>query len=408
MNTTAIISEYNPFHNGHRLHIEKARELIGADFVVAVMSGNFVQRGEPAIFDKFLRTRCALLNGVDLVIEMPVLSACAAGQYFAEGAIKVLNAANIVDNIFFGSEIGDINVLKKTADIMLDEKKSVSNALKLNLSRGMSFPAARADAFSGSDEEVSSVLCSPNNILAIEYLKALHLTKSKIKPFTMQRVIADYHSEEILGEISSATAVRKAILNGNLAGAYLSVPENIRDLYQNAIDNENIFALDNLSRIFHYIIKTKPKSEIAKSLDISEGLENRIISASEQNYLISDIIQKVKTKRYTLSKIRRIILQILLNTTKESFGEFNNKTIPYIRVLGFKKSSEHLLKELHRQASVPAITNLKQAKNLLDERRHNMLEYELMTSDIYALSQNCYISNPKRKGFEYGMPIVIV
>ncbi|MCL2874112.1 MAG: nucleotidyltransferase [Defluviitaleaceae bacterium] len=408
MKVTGIVSEYNPFHNGHKLHVETARISSASDYVIAVMSGNFVQRGEPAIFDKHLRTKAALLNGVDLVLEIPFFAACAAGEYFAEGAIKVLNATNITNSLCFGSECGDIDLIKKTANMMLSENKSVSTALRHNLATGMSFPDARARAFAEADESARQVLESPNNILAVEYVKAINLSKSRIEPCTIKRVLADYHSEQILGEVSSATAVRKAMLTRNISGAFESVPENTRYLYQEALANENIAAFDNLSHIFHYIIKTKSKKEIAMALDISEGIENRIIAAAEEHYKISDIMQKIKTKRYTMSKIRRIILQIILGISKENFAAYRSKTLPYIRVLGFKKSSENLLKELYRESSVHIITNLKQAHDLLCSKGLNMLEYEMMTSDIYYISQNSYSSYTKRKNIEYGIPLVVV
>ena len=408
MRVTGIIAEYNPFHNGHKTHAEMARSASSADYVIAVMSGNFVQRGETALFDKYLRTRAALLNGVDLVIEIPIFSACAAGEYFAEGAIKALNLTNITDSICFGTECGDINLIKKTADMMMLEDKNISDSLKLNLSKGMSFPQSRGKAFADADEAAGQVLESPNNILAVEYIKALSITKSHIKPYAVQRVLAPHNSDQILGEISSATAVRKALLSGNVSEALTAVPQNTQMLYKEAFACGDVAVLDNLSHIFHYIIKTKPKKEIAAALDISEGLENRIISAAEKHFKISDIISDVKTKRYTMSKIRRIILQIILGISKENFAGYRGRTLPYIRVLGFRQSAELLLKELYRESSAPVITNLKQANNILNAKGLNMLEWEMTANDVYYIAQNSYLTCPKRRNFEYGMPLVVL
>ena len=408
MRVTGIISEYNPFHNGHKLHIEMSRADSSADYVIAFMSGNFVQRGEPAIFDKYLRAKAALLNGVDLVIEIPTFAACAAGEYFAEGAIKTLNLTNITSSVCFGAECGNITLIEKAADMIMNEKESISKSLRLNLSKGMSFPMARARAFADADKSIGHMLESPNNILGIEYIKAIKSTKSRIKPYAVQRVLADHHSEQIFGEISSATAVRKALLSEGIGNAFEAVPKNTQKLYKEAFVNEKVALLDNLSHIFHYIIKTKTSEEIATALDISEGLENRIISASENHYKISDIITEIKTKRYTLSKIRRIILQIILDISKETFAAYRSKTLPYIRVLGFRRSAEMLLKELYRESSAPVITNLKQANNILNAKGLEMLKLEMRASDIYYIAQSSYFTSSGKKNYEYGMPLVIV
>ena len=203
-----LITEYNPFHNGHVYHILKSKKITKSQYTIAVMSGNFVQRGEPAIFNKYVRTLSALLNGVDIVIELPVFYACASADIFAFGAVDILNKTGIVDSLCFGSENGDIDKLYLAAEILSNETDEFKNIIKNEISKGISYPEARLNALSIFTGKNMSYLSSPNNILSVEYLKALIKIKSRIKPYSIKRYFSEFHDIKIKGFIASATAIR--------------------------------------------------------------------------------------------------------------------------------------------------------------------------------------------------------
>ncbi len=399
-----LIVEYNPFHYGHLYHLNKSKKTTQNKDVIVVMSGNFVQRGLPAIFDKYTRTKMALLNGADIVIELPTLYSTSSAEFFAKESINILNQTGIVNAVSFGSECGSIQDMKKVSSFLLSEKNNknteYANILNKYLKEGLSYPDARNKACSHFISN-DNILKSPNNILGIEYLKALEHFSSKIEPYTITRIKSDYNSEEIEGVITSATSIRNELFNNNYNNILQSVPTTSLDLIKSSSKISNY---DNLSDIFHYILKTKNIDEIKNILDITEGLENRIISQADNNYLLSDIIKNVKTKRYTLTKIQRAILHILLNIDKDYFDYYNNLNgVQYIRVLGFKKDKSHILKDLSEKSTLPVILNLKNAKSILSDDALAMLNDEIKFTDIYNLTINKHIKN-----YEYKMPLVIL
>lgn len=384
-----IIAEYNPFHNGHLLHINKSKELTSAKHVIAIMSGNFLQRGEPALINKQLRTRMALLNGVDLVIELPVKYATGSADLFAFGAVDILNKTGIIDTLSFGSEEGSLEFLNNIVDVLSDEPQMFKERLKLHLNTGCSYPTARQNAlFDYLGCDISS-LSSPNNILAIEYLKALKETKSSIKPFTIQREVNQYHQETLSGKISSATAIRQAVFDDNLSLALESMPQNIQSIFSNAV-RDYTPTIDDYSSALHYILRTTSPEELSQISDITEGLENRILANCDA-YYITDLINRIKTKRYTYTKLQRALLHIILNIKK---SDYTNVGAEYIRVLGFKRSSSQLLTELSARSKVSVITNVKSSEQ--------MLKKEITATDIYCMSTTMEINT------EYTSPIVIV
>lgn len=382
----AVIAEYNPFHNGHKYHIEKTKSITKANNIIAVMSGNFVQRGEPAMADKLIRTKMALRNGVDMVIELPVQYATGGADVFAGGAIDILNKSNIIDGVCFGSELGDITPLSEIADVLNNEPEEFKKMLKTALDNGINYPAARALALSHYLNTDISFLNSPNNILALEYVRALKRSESNIWPYTVKRVGEGYNSEEIDADFASATAIRQALYEGKLDEAYSVMPEEC----ENIISNEVYFlpTLDDYSDAFLYIMRAVPLKNIADIADITEGLENRIYNNME-NRFISDIINVVKTKRYTHTKIQRAILHIILGITKQ----MQRKSPEYIRVLGFRKEKEHLLSELSRKSSLPVVTNIKS--------HEKFFETEVRATDLY------YMLFDGITGREYTNPVIV-
>lgn len=374
-----IIVEYNPFHNGHKLHIDKTKQNHNADKIIAVMSGNFVQRGEPAVLDKFKRTRAALLNGVNIVLELPAIYSTSAADIFAYGSIDILNKTNIIDGVCFGSEAGQLEAMLESSEILSNESEEFKNLLSIELSSGCSYPKARLNALEKLLKKDLSFLNQPNNILALEYLKALKLTKSNIKPLTIQRESADFHSTSIEADIASATAIRKAIFEKDFNKILNVVPKNTYDYYS---DSMNFSSINDYTTILHYLLRIKSNFELSEIADITEGLENRILKLADFKS-ITDLIADLKTKRYTYTKLQRALLHIILDIKKSDISL--KKSNPYIRVLGFRRDSSNLLSELCKKASVPVLTNLKNADKLLDKDAMDFLKKELIISNVYNI-----------------------
>lgn len=384
-----IIAEYNPFHKGHRLHIANTRALTGADNIIAIISGSFVQRGEPAIIDKFSRTRMALLNGADMVLELPVQYATGSADVFAAGAVDSLDKSGIIDVLSFGTEAGEIELFKEAAKLLANESTEFKTSLRNALAQGVSYPKARQNALTEVLSRDMSFLSLPNNILALEYLKALLKLNSRIKPVTIHREISAYNSTEMTGEISSATAIRHSILNDEWDIALSAVPSNCRDTLKSVVFGKKP-DIDNYSDILKYILLTKTPSELAEIDDVSEGLENRILSLTEHS-TVSRIADEVKSKRYAHSRVRRALLHTILGITKADA----QKAVDYIRVLGFKRSKAQLVSELTKKASVPVITNVKNApKGLLDK--------EIFATDMFYLPLTGEINK------DFTTPMVII
>lgn len=396
-----IIAEYNPFHNGHLLHLEKSKEITKSKNTIVIMSGNFVQRGEPAVCNKQIRTKSALLNGADMVLELPLLYACSGADVFSYGAIDILNKTGIIDCLCFGSESGNISDFFEASEILYYESKLFKSTLSEQLKTGLSYPAARLKAISILLNKDMSFLGSPNNILALEYIKFLKMTNSKIQPFTIKREKAEFNSYEINGSIASATAIRNAVTNNQIDKLNLCIPENCFSLFLDSILNF-VPNLDNYSDILHYIIRTKSLKQLSEISDITEGLENRLLKYSD-TFLISDLISKIKTKRYTFTKIQRALLHIILDIKKSDITEiYLNKGCPYIRVLGFKKESSDLVKELSEKSSVPVIINLKNDIKKLDNTAINLIQKEILSTDLY------YMYSSRKTGEEYRQPIIVL
>ncbi len=335
MKITALIAEFNPFHNGHKYILDEIKK--HSDGVVVIMSGNAVQRGDIAVTDKHTRAKIALQNGADLVIELPAIYAVNTAQKFAYGAVATLNAAGVISQLAFGSESGNIDTLINAAQILENEPVEVSEKIKALISSGMSYPAAREKAYEAVIEP--KILSKPNNILAVEYLRALIYTDSKITPFTVTRT-NDFHSTEASGDIISASAVR-SLLDSN---------SDISPFVPCADFDE--YSIDALDTALTYLLRTASPEELSKINDVNEGLENRIIDAAKVNYGFEAIAQAVKSKRYTMSRIRRILLSALTGLTKDICS------LPpsYIRVLGMNDTGRQILKEMKSAATLPVIT----------------------------------------------------
>lgn len=393
-----LIAEYNPFHNGHKLHIERSKEVCGTNDCIVVMSGNFVQRGEPAIIDKYARTKMALLSGASLVIELPLIFATSSAELFAMGSIDILNKTGIVKNVCFGSEAGNLTEMKIISEILSNEPKEFKSLLKYNLGAGMSFPKARIEALQQFLNQDLEFLKEPNNILSIEYLKALNKTNSDIIPKTIKREGSSFHSTSINDEIISATAIRQFLKNGeNIKNIKNAIPENCYEILQNC---DYFPRLDDYSEVLSYILRTKNSQDLRAISEINEGIENRILNNSSV-YPITSLLATIKSKRYTYVKLQRALLNIILDITKDDEHYFRKHLSPYIRVLGFRKNS-NIIGKLAKSATVPVITNIKNAPNILDEKGMYLLQKEICSTDLHYMKKNYKVKA------EYREPLVII
>lgn len=387
MKTLGIITEYNPFHKGHAYMIEEAKKKAGADRVVIVMSGSFVQRGEPAIFDKWTRTEAALKNGVDLVLELPVLFAASNAETFARAAVRILEETGIVDVLCFGSESGDLRSMQEAARLMENETEEFQKLLKEQLDEGLSYPAARAKALETVSQISSEILSQPNHILGLEYLKALNRYNCTMEPMTIKRE-SDYNSPSLTDGFASAAAIRKALAENRSTEAMPQLPENVHDVYNKALSlgTAPVF-WDELTAALHYKLRMSSADEIKEIAEVVEGLENRILHSVDSCYDIKDVIDFIKSKRYTRTKIQRILLHILLDIKEKEVSYYMNlPKMPYIRVLGFQKENSGILADLTENAKCPVLTNLKKAPELLNEDGLALLALEKTATDLHALA----------------------
>ena len=389
MKVAGIIAEFNPFHNGHRLLVQKAREA-GYTHVVAVMSGNFVQRGEPAIFHHSVRTKAALENGVDLVLQLPSVYAMSGAQSFARAGAEILDGLGVVDSLVFGSECGDIRLLSETADTVYGEK--IKAFIPEELDKGISFAAARENALRKINPAYADVIKSPNNILGVEYIAALKKLGSRISPITFERIGAAHDSDDTDGNIAGASMIRELIKNGGNWKKF--VPDNTTEIYSNS----DIADMSRIEKAVLYKIRTVTAEELSKVPDISEGIENRIISAAKQSVSLEELYSLAKTKRYSHARIRRIVWNCLLGVTAEDL----NKSVPYIRIVGFNRRGAELIKASKETANLPVISKPAEL-SLLDETARRVFSLECTAGDIYSL---CY-ENPAVCGTEKSLRPVI-
>ena len=383
-----IVSEYNPFHNGHLLHLQDSKKLTHTDFTIAVMSGNFVQRGDTSIVDKWTKAEMALKAGIDLVVELPTLYAISSAENFAEGAIKILNSLGIVDYVSFGSEIGEISPLNDVAQVLYKEPKEFSTLIARQLRSGLSYPKARELAiqmYFGSSQKYTEILENPNNILGIEYLKALKKYKSPIRPITLKRKYSDYNSADVKSGIASATAIRTMIQkNKNI---HYVVPFETYELLEEKKECGQIIpSLSVFSKEIIYTLRKMTLSEIASLPDVSEGLENKIKAAANTSNTLEDLISKIKSKRYTQCRIQRILLYALLNISEKDIN-MSRRQVPYIRVLGFNKHGKKIISAIANQnPKIQIIVSVKKfMENNTDKHLHTMMSKDIFATNVYTL-----------------------
>ena len=384
MKTAGIIAEYNPFHTGHEYQIKYVKEKLGADFVVIAMSGDFVQRGTPALFSKYVRAEMALKGGADLILELPVSSSTASAELFAKGGVQLLDGIGVTDILCFGSECGDTHILMELAKLLVDEPPEFQAALRLNLKEGMTFPKARSQALTEVLPEpwkYQQVLSSPNNILGIEYCKAILREKSSISPVAIKREGNDYHEKSLAENIfPSASAIRKAIMDTHNARILENfLPESCRDVFFQTVSDHNYLLENDLDLIYRYRLLQETEELLCSYLDMSHSLARRILSCRNQYETFSQFANQLKTKDITHTRIQRALLHMLLHIHDVP------EQIPYARVLGFRKSSASLLGEIKKHSRIPLLTKLSDASKVLEENPHSLdlLEETTFSSNLY-------------------------
>lgn len=384
----AIIAEYNPFHNGHLYHLQKSKKELNPDYSVCIMSGNFCERGDTSIIDKWSKTETALKCGFDLVIELPVLYSISSAENFAEGALKMLDAfgSNVI--LSFGSECGNLSTLNNIANVLCNEPKEFTTILTHELSKGLSYPKARENAlllYLNDVRKYANILSNPNNILGIEYLKAIKRLKSKVIPFTIKRIDSGYKSLKIKDRLASATAIRNLLKNNEDVKKLMPTPA-----YNILLDNINHGKMVSDISVFEkeiiYTLRKMSLEEIANLQDVTEGLENSIKQAANSCNSLEELISSIKSKRYTRSRIQRILLYSILNITKKDIQD-SYRTKPYIRVLGVSEKGKILLSRISNPKS--KYTVVTSVKRFMDTNNNkilrNMMEKDILASNIYTL-----------------------
>jgi predicted nucleotidyltransferase len=411
-----IIAEYNPFHNGHLYHLQKAKELTGAKYCVAVMGGHFLQRGEPAFINKWTRTLMALNAGIDIVIEMPFIFASQDARGFAKAGIQILNSLGIVDYIVFGSENNQLEILNNLAEILRTEPDYYKKVLKEEIKNGISFPKIRERAViqyyqkygnncnRNTINNIKRVLRQPNNILALEYLISLKNIKSSITPIAIKRVGSNYLQEQLEGQYSSATAIRKIILKNYskkqknpLKGIEKTLPVFSYELILDDIKKGlNPITLSSFEQAIFSQLRRMPVNEIKMIHGVQEGLENRLKYGVNYSFNIETLIQKVKSKRYTQTRIQRILIHSLFDLTHKEIEIFNQKGPLYCRILGMTENGKLILKKLKKHSRLPIIIKmrnfLREIHNNEDNMIQKMLNYDILSTDLYVLGYNLDIA----------------
>lgn len=378
MTVAGIVCEYNPFHNGHKFHIEETRKKTGADAIVAIMSGNFVQRGDASIFPKELRAKAAIENGVDLVLELTTPYSTASAELFALGAVRTLNALGCIDFLSFGAECDDIDSLCEIAELLANEPMEFSKLLNKFSASGLSYPSARAKAVeSFLGKKKADILSSPNNLLGIEYLKAIISQKSSIKPVAILRKGAGHDALETNDGIASASYIRALIKSSKDFLEF--IPESANSILKGATPH-SITKLEEA--LLCHLIKT-PADDLRKIADVSEGLENRIKDAALSSKTLDELYNAIKTKRYTHSRIRRIILSAFLGIT-----ESDRQASPrYIKILAHNETGQKIIAAAKKTTSLPIVRNTSQVNKLKNPEIKALWERERIFDKIYEMTE---------------------
>jgi predicted nucleotidyltransferase len=402
MKSVGLIVEYNPFHNGHAYHLQASKEAAAADVVIAVMSGNFLQRGEPALVSKWQRTKMALLNGVDIVFELPYRFATQKAETFSNGAVSILDAVGC-DSLCFGSESGDLSLFLQTIDYLEIQHQSYNENIKQYIETGVSYPKALSLAFQQlPDSKKYLDLAKPNNILGLEYIKAIKHQKSALTPMTIPRKNANYHDEDFSSAtIASATSIRKAIFADSDSKSAIDqyVPKPTKQLLKEYFHFYQVFhQWENYWSYLQFRLIHSTPEDLREIYEMEEGLENRLQAAALESNNFHEFMQHIKTKRYTWTRLQRLCVHILTNTKKEEMVTLSEKA-SYLRLLGMTSKGREYLNKNKSHLSLPLISKLSSYKE-------NEINQDIKAARVYSLGIPSHIKN-KMIRQEYEPPVYL-
>lgn len=391
MKICGIVAEYNPFHNGHKYQIEQTKKLTNCDTVIAIMSGNFIQRGLPALFDKWTRAKMAIKNGVDIVIELPTCYATSSAEFFAHGSIGIMDALNCVDVLSFGSKYNDIEILKRIASVLHSEPEDYKKLLQKELKKGISYPIARSNALKNflkkefDTKVLEDILLDSNNILGIEYLKALLTYDSPMTPCAIQRIGGDYNSTNIVGNICSATGIREMLQTNNLSRLPDVVPESTFEILSNELSlGKAPMSINNFEKEILFLLRKLSTEELSQISDVTEGLENVLKKSINEGLDIDTLIDKIKTKRYTKTRVQRILVHALLGI-KKTYMQDQKEAPQYARILAYSPKGKSLIPELVKKSRIPIVTSVNKFMKHATPTQKEMLDLDILATNIYTL-----------------------
>lgn len=404
MAVLGVVSEYNPFHNGHRYLLEQARQTQDFEAVVCVMSGNFTQRGEAAIFNKWARAEMALQSGADLIIELPFCFAVRSAYYFARGALELLHRTGVVTHLAFGCENNDLATLQNIAEILSHEPLEYKNLLKGHLAAGLSFPLARSRALqnivSTPGHDLSQTLLGSNNILAIEYLRVLQEESIPFRPIAVKRTGSDYHDTNI-SCLPSATAIRLALTDKReLSRLHTSLPPgSLRVIEREIASGRMSSGLDSIEHAFIMKIRSMSTSDLASIYEITDGLEYRIKEAANNSGNLNQLLYQIKSKRYSLTRIKRSLLYILFSMKTSEVDNFDQHGPQYIHLLGFSAKGQKILQAIKINSQLTIMNRASDMKRVCEQlppsAYSQMANLDRRASDVYSL---LYPNPDERKG----------
>ncbi|MFZ5943789.1 MAG: nucleotidyltransferase [Bacillota bacterium] len=406
MKVLGIVAEYNPFHNGHFFHLQEAKKKINPDGTVCILSSCFLQRGEPAFVDKWARAKMALAGGVDLVLELPQVFACRSAFWFAQGSVKSLTASGVVTHLAFGAETNNLNQHIQIARFLNKEDFIFNRHLKKNLALGYSFPKARSRSLgeiSNDGEDIADLgmLNNPNNILAIAYLRVLDLLDTPILPLIIKR-IGSYHSELPEDGFASATAVRKMILKGDNRWIDFVPPTTREILLEEFAQGKGPVTIDRYQQSIISTIRRKDITSLEKIIEINNGLESRLWQSAQNTGNIHELLNYLKTKRYTYTKLQRMLIHVLLNFT----NNLSSNEPSYLRILGFNSKGKEILGLMKEKTKIPVITKFADGFEKVSPQGRDILDFEARATDLYVLGFTNNLHQKGRQDF-YRTPIVL-
>ena len=386
MISAGIVAEYNPFHNGHYYHLNKTKTQTGADVTICVLSGDFVQRGEVSICNKFLRTQMALSAGADLIVMLPYAYSCAGAEIFAYGAVNILNQLSC-NYISFGCEDDNLQKLLKAAEILSFEEKDFKDSLKAHLSQGRSYAKSRQLAAEEASPELNEILCSPNNILAVEYLKQIIINNYPIKPQAVKRVGAHHNCLQSHSVFASASQIRQ-MLKAKDSGYVSYVPDFTADMLKDIKIND----IENYKNIIYQNLLISTSEKLSAYPDMSLSLANKIINNFNEYTSVSDFIDKMSDKHHTKTRISRSLCHMICGFDI-SYGELKSRPVPYIRILGFNQNGRKYLSLIKDNKNI--VSNTNDFYNSSDGFTKHIFSFDLIASDLFNLG----IGAPK--GIDY-------